>query len=51
MTKIPIKTSKITKIPLVTPKYRKYPKFSKMLYEEKMNNIVSPYRYVKFGWI
>ena len=51
MTKIPTKTSKIPKIPLVTLKYRKCPKFSKTLYEEKMNNIVSLYRYVRFGWI
>ena len=39
MTKIPTKTSKIPKIPPVSLKYRKYPKISKMLYEEKMNNI------------
>ena len=51
MTNIPAKTSKIPEIPPVTLKYRKYPKFSKMLYEEKMNSIVSLYRYVKFDWI
>ena len=51
MTKITTKTSKIPDIPLVTLKYGKYPNISKKLYEEKMNNIVSLYRYVKFGWI